>query len=110
MPCRFTGVDSFNLCGDDGVWMATYERDLFAYDAGTDSGVSFASENEETTPREPITAFSEVSPQSDSIFYNPEECATTLVVRLPVATTHQFTCIFTLLAIFRFFVALCQFD
>ena len=77
MPCRFTGVDSFNLCGDDGEWIESYERDLFAYDAGTDSGTTFASENEETSPREPITSFSDVSPQSDSIFYNPEQCATT---------------------------------
>ena len=73
--CRFTGVDSFNLCGDDGQWIESYDRDLFAYDAGTDSGVSFASENEETSPREPITPFSDVSPQSDSIFYNPDLCA-----------------------------------
>ena len=77
MPCRFTGVDSFNLCGDDGEWMESYERDLFAYDAGTDSGTTFASENEETSPREPITPFSDVSPQSDSIFYNPDLCAAT---------------------------------
>jgi len=41
---------------------------LYAYDAGTDTGESFASENAPVTPFEPITQF--LARDASNIFYN----------------------------------------
>jgi len=44
---------------------------LYAYDAGTDAGESFASENAPVTPYEPITQF--LARDASNIFYNQED-------------------------------------
>lgn len=69
--CRFTGLDSVNLC-EDGEWVETMERPVFPYDAGTDSGETFLSMDDPTTPHEPISRF---GADDMGIFYNPTECA-----------------------------------
>jgi hypothetical protein len=43
-PDWFTGVSGFNLCSED-MWMTTASADLYAWDAGTDCGTDFTSEN-----------------------------------------------------------------
>ena len=53
-PDWFVGVSSLNLL-ENGVWAKEKVVELFAYDAGTDSGSDYTSENEETSPRQPIT-------------------------------------------------------
>ena len=86
-PDWFTGFSSLPLCVD-GQWVEVHEQDLQPYDAGTDSGASFLSEDEPTSPKEPIFRFSEVMPQEDNIFYNPARCAATASFLLPLQAAH----------------------
>jgi hypothetical protein len=54
-PDWFLGVRDLNLCDTTtGNWQDREVRDLFPYDAGTDSGLKFASSNKNTDPRENI--------------------------------------------------------
>ncbi len=54
-PDWFVGVSGLNLMGSDGNWKAREEVELFAYDAGTDSGTSYNSANLVTNPRQNIS-------------------------------------------------------
>jgi len=51
-PDWFVGVSSVNLF--QGEWVDQVRIPLYAYDAGTDSGTSFASPNQVTNPPQPI--------------------------------------------------------
>jgi hypothetical protein len=44
-PDWFTGVRNVNLCDDKGNWVKKYEVTSQPYDAGTDCGVSYTSDN-----------------------------------------------------------------
>lgn len=68
---RFSGIDSVKLC-ENGEWIESYERELGAYDAGTDDGVTFLSPDEPREERVPISRFDALD--SSNIFYNPERC------------------------------------
>lgn len=61
-PDWFIAINSENLrSGNPSVnngWKATYTVDMFAYDAGTDSGTDYESGNSVTTPRENISMIS----------------------------------------------------
>lgn len=72
--CRFTGLDTMNLC-KDGKWVDFIDMNLYPLDAGTDSGLTYTSENLDTQPRAPITNFAELRPCDLGFFYNPAECA-----------------------------------
>ncbi len=52
-PDWFVGVSGLSLL-EDYEWIDTVEVELFVYDAGTDSGSTYDSPNDPTTPREPI--------------------------------------------------------
>lgn len=52
-PDWFVGVTSLNLI-KDGQWIDNQVVDLYAYDAGTDSGVSYTSPNSATNPPQEI--------------------------------------------------------
>jgi Spondin_N len=52
-PDWFVGVSALDLC-EGGHWAAERTVELFAYDAGTDSGPSYESPDADTQPREPI--------------------------------------------------------
>lgn len=52
-PDWFVGVHGLAL-RDDAGWVPVVEVDLWAYDAGTDSGVDYTSPNQDTNPQEPI--------------------------------------------------------
>lgn len=54
-PDWFIGLSGFNLIRD-GLWLAQTEIPLELYDAGTDSGPSYRSPDQATTPRDPIAA------------------------------------------------------
>lgn len=54
-PDWFVGVDSYDLCGADGKWKESGMMELPAWDAGTDSGMNFASDNSPTMPYDVIT-------------------------------------------------------
>ena len=53
-PDWFVGVNSLDLY-EGGSWADGLVVDLFAWDAGTDSGTSFVSGNRDTNPQTPIT-------------------------------------------------------
>ena len=53
-PDWFVGVDSLPLFVD-GQWVEEIRVDLYAFDAGTDSGDSYESPDEESVPRGPIS-------------------------------------------------------
>ena len=53
-PDWFLGVYDFPLVGADGQWLETVEKELIPWDAGTDSGRTYASNNEDTVPQEQI--------------------------------------------------------
>lgn len=54
-PDWFVGVDSVELCGDDGKWKDSVPAiPLPAWDAGTDSGMMFVADNMETMPKDVI--------------------------------------------------------
>jgi hypothetical protein len=52
-PDWFTGVHDLDLI-ENGDWAREKVVTLYAYDAGTDSGVTYASADLDTQPREPI--------------------------------------------------------
>lgn len=55
-PDWFAGVDSLNLIAE-GEWSTKRVVTLYGYDAGTDSGLSYASPDQVTVPRGVITKF-----------------------------------------------------
>lgn len=66
-PDWFVGVRDLSLLnGSD--WAQTLSVELFAYDAGTDSGASFASRNAATIPAEPIRRIDEPPLQNHASF------------------------------------------
>lgn len=52
-PDWFVGVAALGLC-QDAAWVAERRVELFAHDAGTDSGRSYEAPDADTQPREPI--------------------------------------------------------
>jgi|GEM_PF-845651 len=54
-PDWFLGVDGLDLKDADGYWIDTLTVDLYAWDAGTDSGPNFNSGNLNTNPADPIS-------------------------------------------------------
>jgi spondin N len=52
-PDWFVGVDGLALF-ENGAWVSERRVDLHAFDAGTDSGVSYKSPDQETLPHRPI--------------------------------------------------------
>jgi len=53
-PDWFVGVHGLPLC-IDGEWITEVSHELFAYDAGTDSGLTYTAANAESAPRELIS-------------------------------------------------------
>ena len=56
-PDWFVSVSTNLLNGND--WINTVELELITYDAGSDSGETFTSQNNDTQPKESITVFSD---------------------------------------------------
>jgi hypothetical protein len=56
-PDWIVSVNSYNLF-DGGNWVSSVTLDMFAYDAGTDSGADYASANSVTNPFQPISMIS----------------------------------------------------
>ncbi len=54
-PDWFVGVSGLNLLDENNNWRQRHEVELFVYDAGTDSGSDYSSQNQPTNPRENIS-------------------------------------------------------
>lgn len=63
-PDWFTGVDSVNLY-ENGKWVEKLEVQVLVYDAGSDSGVSFMSENAKLDPAVAISKLSTSRAETD---------------------------------------------
>ena len=78
-PDWIVGVHSLNLRNGTS-WISSYSVDLFPYDAGTDSGLTFTAPNQRTNPKEPIYRLTETNPDDQrSSFYG-----TRMVARMAV--------------------------
>lgn len=63
-PDWMIAANSIELQDDYGSWKEEITIDLFPYDAGTDSGIDYTSENQITTPTGVITSLQGISPFS----------------------------------------------
>lgn len=64
-PDWYVGLIGANLY-ENGGFVSEKKVEAFAYDAGTDSGVSYTSANKPTVPKEVITKINELPLKSDS--------------------------------------------
>ncbi|XP_066146620.1 spondin-1 [Euwallacea fornicatus] len=73
-PDWVVGLNGFNLCLKNCSWMPEVNIDLFPYDAGTDSGITYMSPNVETNPRERIYRITTSYPEDPRApFYDPSK-------------------------------------
>ncbi len=64
-PDWFVGVHGLNMLDDSGQFRQSLTVDLAVYDSGTDSGLQYASGDQDTQPREPIALVNSDSADSD---------------------------------------------
>ncbi|XP_045447213.1 spondin-1-like [Melitaea cinxia] len=68
-PDWFLGVTRFELCQKGNMWLEERELNLYLWDAGTDSGVSYESPNIETFPQDAVSRVQTSSYDKNSPFY-----------------------------------------
>ncbi|OWR40793.1 f-spondin [Danaus plexippus plexippus] len=68
-PDWFLGVTRFELCQQNNTWMTERTLNLYPWDAGTDSGVSYESPNLETFPQDTISRVQMSTYDKKSPFY-----------------------------------------
>lgn len=66
-PDWMIAVSGLSLQDEQGDWLEEVQMDLYAYDAGTDSGPDYTSPNMDTDPAEPISSLQAVTPFSNEI-------------------------------------------
>lgn len=66
-PDWMIAANSIPLQDGNGDWLNQIDLDLYAYDAGTDSGTDYTSANDDTDPAELISSLQGVIPFSDEI-------------------------------------------
>ncbi|XP_076231734.1 spondin-1 isoform X3 [Calliopsis andreniformis] len=71
-PDWIVGVSGLELCLVNCSWIEHKELNLYPYDAGTDSGITYLSPDSPTEPQEPIRRITSSFPDdSRSPFYDP---------------------------------------
>ena len=66
------GVSALELCLRNCSWVENKTLNLYPWDAGTDSGITYMSTNDVTSPREKIRRITTTSPADPrSPFYDP---------------------------------------
>ena len=84
-PDWIVGVSALELCLPNCSWTAEKQMNLYLWDAGTDSGVSYLSPNQPTIPQERIRRITPTSPSSsDSPFFDPNTSKMRPFARLTV--------------------------
>lgn len=63
-PDWMIAIDGISLIDSGGDWIVEQTIDLYAYDAGTDSGPDYSSPNMDTDPQQPISSLQNVTPFS----------------------------------------------
>ncbi|KAK9875790.1 hypothetical protein WA026_009580 [Henosepilachna vigintioctopunctata] len=73
-PDWVVGISGLNLCLKNCSWQESAKIDLFPYDAGTDSGITYMSPNAENVPRERIYRITTSYPEDPRApFYDPSK-------------------------------------
>lgn len=62
-PDWVLGVNGLNLCLKNCSWQENLIVDLYPWDAGTDSGITYMSQNAETNPREKMYKITTMYPE-----------------------------------------------
>ncbi|EFX77761.1 hypothetical protein DAPPUDRAFT_321105 [Daphnia pulex] len=71
-PDWIVGVSALELCSRNCTWVENKTLNLYPWDAGTDSGITYTSTNSMTNPREKITRITSSYPADPrSPFYDP---------------------------------------
>lgn len=82
-PDWVVGVSGLNLCKKDCTWEPSLDLDLYPWDSGTDSGISYMSPNAETQPRERMHKITTKYPEDPRApFYNPSSDIMTPLAKL----------------------------
>ncbi|KAL1506661.1 hypothetical protein ABEB36_005985 [Hypothenemus hampei] len=82
-PDWVVGVNGLNLCLKNCSWIPEMTVDLYPYDAGTDSGITYMSPNTETNPREKMYRITTMYPEDPRApFYDPNKKAMVPMARL----------------------------
>lgn len=71
-PDWFLGVSRFELCQEDNTWLQERELNLYPWDAGTDSGISYESPNIVTYPKDAVSRVQMSSYDKHSPFYETD--------------------------------------
>ena len=74
-PDWIVGVSLQNLCMPNGSWVDSRVIDLYPWDAGTNSGVTYMDPGSETHPREEIHRITSCNPHDDNSPFYDETCA-----------------------------------
>ncbi|XP_037949108.1 spondin-1 [Teleopsis dalmanni] len=84
-PDWVVGISGVNLCTDDCSWQESLDFDLYPWDAGTDSGITYMSPNSETIPRERMYRITTMYPEDPRApFYNPSSKEMTPLAKLHI--------------------------
>lgn len=82
-PDWVLGVNGLNLCKKDCSWETSLDIDLYPWDSGTDSGISYMSPNSETQPRERMHKITTKYPEDPRApFYNVNSDTMTPLAKL----------------------------
>uniref|UniRef100_A0A2M4A1L1 Spondin-1 n=2 Tax=Anopheles triannulatus TaxID=58253 RepID=A0A2M4A1L1_9DIPT len=82
-PDWVVGISGLDLCRADCTWTETLDIDLYPWDAGTDSGITYMSANAETQPRERMHRITTLYPEDPRApFYDPTSSTMTPLARL----------------------------
>lgn len=90
-PDWIVGVSSLELCLRNCSWASERVIDLYLWDAGTDSGMSYLSPNTPTSPHERIRRITPTNPDSpESPFYDPNNNRMKPFARLTVTRQRMY--------------------
>ena len=64
-PDWFVGIHDVSLLDDLGNWIEKINMDMRVYDAGTDSGLQYGAENNDTSPKAAITRLTSATADTD---------------------------------------------
>ncbi|XP_050298607.1 spondin-1 [Anthonomus grandis grandis] len=82
-PDWVVGLNGLNLCLKNCSWIQDMTIDLYPYDAGTDSGITYMSPNAETNPREKMYRITTTYPEDPRApFYDPSKSEMNPLARL----------------------------
>merc|ERR1711935_82831 len=79
-PDWFTGFYDFSPV-EDGMWLSSFTIETYAWDAGTDSGITYSSSNQATSPKDNIFQLTPESLPSSKVFLSPDELTVEPVAR-----------------------------